>query len=62
LPRLEITTPLGTAPGSYLFTVRGSTDGTFKTSNDSITMIVEPETEGGSATIAVMPRRTRLNK
>jgi hypothetical protein len=46
VPRLEITTPLSTAPGSYLFTVRGSTDGTFKTSNDSITMIVEPETEG----------------
>ena len=42
---LEITIPPGTAPGSYLFTVRGSTEGTFKTSNDSITVIVEPETE-----------------
>jgi hypothetical protein len=42
---LEITIPPGTAPGSYLFTVRGSTEGTFKTSNDSITVIVESETE-----------------
>src|SRR5512136_1053252 len=42
---LEITIPPGTAPGSYLFTVRGSAEGTFKTSNDSITVIVEPETE-----------------
>ncbi len=43
--QLNIAVPLGTAPGSYLFTVRGSTDGTFKTSNDTITVIVEPETE-----------------
>ncbi|MBN2099784.1 MAG: hypothetical protein JW753_09330 [Dehalococcoidia bacterium] len=43
---LKITIPVGTAPGSYVFTVRGSTEGTFKTSNDSITVIVEPETEG----------------
>jgi hypothetical protein len=43
--QLNIAVPVGTAPGSYLFTVRGSTDGTFKTSNDTITVIVEPETE-----------------
>jgi hypothetical protein len=42
---LNISVPQGTAPGSYLFTVRGSTEGTFKTSNDTITVIVEPETE-----------------
>ena len=42
---LYVTVPAGTAPGSYLFTVRGSTEGTFKTSNDSITVIVEPERE-----------------
>ena len=42
---LNINIPLGTAPGSYLFTVRGATEGTFKTSNDSITVVVEPETE-----------------
>src|SRR5512137_1162568 len=42
---LNVTIPPGTAPGSYLFTVRGSTEGTFKTSNDTITVIVEPETE-----------------
>ena len=42
---LKITIPPGTAPGSYLFTVRGSAEGTFKTSNDSITVIVEPENE-----------------
>jgi hypothetical protein len=45
MANLEITIPTGTAPGSYLFTVRGSTEGTFKTSNDSITVNVEPETE-----------------
>jgi hypothetical protein len=42
---LNINIPLGAAPGSYMFTVRGATEGTFKTSNDSITVIVEPETE-----------------
>ena len=42
---LNVTIPPGTAPGSYLFTVRGATEGTFKTSNDSLTVIVEPETE-----------------
>jgi hypothetical protein len=42
---LRVTIPPGTAAGSYLFTVRGSTEGTFKTSNDSLTVIVEPETE-----------------
>lgn len=42
---LNVTIPVGTAPGSYLFTVRGSTEGTFKTSNDTITVIVEPERE-----------------
>lgn len=40
---LQITVPPGTAPGSYLFTVRGTVDGTFKASNDSVTVIVEPE-------------------
>ena len=42
---LRVTIPPGTAPGSYLFTVRGSTEGTFKTSNDTVTVVVEPETE-----------------
>jgi len=42
---LNVTIPPGTAPGSYLFTVRGATEGTFKTSNDSLTVVVEPETE-----------------
>lgn len=32
-----------TPPGSYLFTVRGSAKGTFHTSEDAVTVIVEPE-------------------
>lgn len=32
-----------TPPGSYLFTVRASAQGTFHTSEDAITVIVEPE-------------------
>ena len=43
--QLNVTVPLGTSPGSYLFTVRGSTEGTFKTSSDTITVIVEPDKE-----------------
>jgi hypothetical protein len=42
---LQITVPPGTPPGSYLFTVRGETEGTFKTSNASLTVIVEPDGE-----------------
>jgi len=42
---LHVTVPLGTPPGSYLFTVRGATEGTFKTSNDSLTVVVEPDKE-----------------
>ena len=34
-----------TPPGSYLFTVRGSTEGTFKTSEDAVTVIVDPKAE-----------------
>lgn len=32
-----------TPPGSYLFTVRGSAKGTFHTSEDAVTVIVEPK-------------------
>ena len=42
---LSVYVPLGTAPGSYLFTVRGETEGTPKTASDTITVIVEPGTE-----------------
>jgi hypothetical protein len=34
-----------TPPGSYLFTVRGGTKGTFKTSEDAVTVIVDPKAE-----------------
>ena len=42
---LNVTVPANAAPGSYPFTVRGEIKGggTFKTSNDSVTVIVEPE-------------------
>jgi hypothetical protein len=36
---------INTPPGSYLFTVRGSTSGTFKTSEDAVTVIVDPKAE-----------------
>ena len=39
--RASATTP----PNSYLFTVRGSAEGTFNTSEDAITVIVDPEAE-----------------
>ena len=45
ITELQVTVPPGTAPGSYLFTVRGAAEGTFKTSNDSLTVIVTPEAE-----------------
>ncbi|MDM7999976.1 MAG: hypothetical protein QUS33_08250 [Dehalococcoidia bacterium] len=43
---LNVYVPLGTPPGSYRFTVRGETEETFKTSSDSVTVIVEPEDKG----------------
>lgn len=42
---LYISASPGTAPGSYLLTVRGSAAGTFNASSDSITIKVEPESE-----------------
>ncbi len=43
---LYVTVPAGAAPGSYLFTVRGEAEGTFKTSNDTVTVVVAPDEEG----------------
>jgi len=34
-----------TPPGSYLFTVRGGAKGTFRTSEDAVTVIVDPKAE-----------------
>lgn len=39
---LMIRASANTPPGSYLFTVRGSTKGTFHTSQDAVTVVVEP--------------------
>jgi hypothetical protein len=40
---MEIRASQTTPPDSYLFTVRGSTSGTFHTSEDAITVIVRPK-------------------
>jgi hypothetical protein len=40
---LLIRASASTPPGSYLFTVRGSAKGTFHTSQDAVTVIVEPK-------------------
>jgi hypothetical protein len=45
ITQLQVTVPPGTPPGSYLFTVRGDAAGTFKTSNDTLTVIVSPDAE-----------------
>lgn len=42
---MHISVAPGTPPDSYLLTVRGSAEGTFNTSNDSIRITVEPESE-----------------
>jgi hypothetical protein len=40
---LHITVSPTTPPGSYMLAVRGETSGTFKTSQDMVTVVVEPE-------------------
>jgi hypothetical protein len=39
---LHIVASANTPPGSYSFTVRGETQGTFKTSQDMITVVIKP--------------------
>ena len=45
ITQLQVTVPPGTPPGSYLFTVRGDAAGTYKTSNDTLTVTVLPDGE-----------------
>ena len=45
IAQLQVAVPPGTPPGNYLFTVRGDAAGTYKTSNDTLTVIVTPEAE-----------------
>ncbi len=45
ITQLQVTVPPGTAPGSYLFTVMGTAEGTYRTSNDTLTVIVTPDAE-----------------
>lgn len=40
---LMVKASLGTPPASYLFTVRASAEGTFNTSEDAVTIVVEPK-------------------
>ncbi len=43
---LYVAVPAGAPAGSYFYTVRGDAEGTFKTSNDTVTVVVAPEEEG----------------
>ncbi len=44
---LHVTVPAGAPAGSYFYTVRGDAEGTFKTSNDTVTVVVAPDEEAG---------------
>jgi hypothetical protein len=44
---LHVTVPPNTAPGSYMLAVRGETHGTFKTSEDTVTIVVGSSTSPG---------------
>ncbi len=43
---LYVRVPAGAPAGSYFYTVRGDAEGTFKTSNDTVTVVVAPDEDG----------------
>jgi hypothetical protein len=48
---LHIVVSASTPPGSYPFTLRGETQGTFKTSEDMVTVVVQPSPKSHETTI-----------